>query len=255
MIPYFQRAFEIDFDFIEHFLTIRTDGGETRQIPLRPQSVAAFYDALFDALSSLKINVTIHGRPNELIDATPFSLDVVHKSYDPLYAQRFWRVLKINDHIFKLFRTGFLGKSSPVHLFWGSLDLAVTRFSGRTAPRHPGGIPNLPDSVTREAYSHEVSSVGFWAGGGVVDYAAYYSYAYPVPDGFSERAVQPKGAFFSKEAGEFLLPYDAVRTAVNPERTLLDFLESTFAVAAETANWDRGSLECAMGRPRVPREV
>lgn len=255
LIPYYQRAFEIEFDFLEHFLVIRTDSGEIRRIPLQAQTVAVFYHSLFDALSALRINVTIHGRPNELPDTIPFASDNVHSSYDPFYVQRFWRILRVNDRIFKLFRTGFLGKSSPVHLFWGSFDLAVTRFSGRPAPTHPGEIPNLPDSVTREAYSHEVSSAGFWPGGGPVDYPAYYSYAYPVPNGFSERRVRPNAAFFSREAGEFLLPYDAVRTATDPERTLLDFLESSFEAAAETAKWDRGALECAMGQPLVPRIV
>jgi hypothetical protein len=256
LIPYRQLAFEIEFDFIDHVLFIRTDRGEIRRIPLQAQSVAAFYRALFAALADLGIDVTIHGRPNEVPDPIPFALDEVHAAYDPRYAQRYWRVLLQTERVFQQFRTGFLGKSSPVHLFWGSFDLAVTRFSGRpAAPKHPGGIPNLPDRVTREAYSHEVSSAGFWPGGGPVDYAAFYSYAYPTPPGFSDRIVRPKEAFFSKEAGEFLLPYEAVRTAPDPEETLLKFLQTTYEAAAETADWDRASLECAVGKPGVPRYV
>jgi len=255
LIPYQPTAFEIEFDFIDHALIVRTDNGEIRRLPLQAQSVAAFYQALFGVLADLGIDVTIHGRPNEVADPIPFAQDEVHAAYDPRYARRFWQVLRSTDRVFKQFRTGFLGKSSPTHFFWGSFDLAVTRFSGRTAPKHPGGIPNLPDNVTREAYSHEVSSAGFWPGGGPVDYAAYYSYAYPTPAGFSEREIKPKEAFYSAEAGEFLLPYEAMRTAPSPEKTLLDFLQSTYEAAAEAGRWDRAALECAWGRPGVPREV
>jgi hypothetical protein len=253
LIPYRTSTFEIEFDFLDHVLAIRTDGGEDRRLPLKAQSVAAFYRTVFDSLSDLGITVTIHGRPNEVADPIPFARDEVHAAYEPLYAQRFWRVLVETDRVFKRFRTGFLGKSSPVHFFWGSFDLAVTRFSGRPAPRHPGGVPNLPDNITREAYSHEVSSAGFWPGGGPVDYAAFYSYAYPPPSGFGERAVRPKEAFFSTEAGEFLLPYEAVRTAADPERTLFEFLQDTYEAAADTGHWDRAALECAVGEPGVPR--
>jgi len=255
LIPYREHAFDMEFDFLDHVLLIRTDRGEIRRLPLQAQSVAAFYRAVFDALSSLGLRVAIHGRPNEVPDPIPFAADDIHASYEPLYAQRFWRILRQTDRVFKRFRTGFLGKSSPVHLFWGSLDLAVTRFSGRAAPRHPGGVPNLPDRVTREAYSHEVSSAGFWPGGGPVDYAAYYSYAYPLPPGFGESTVRPKEAFFSKEAGEFLLPYEAVRTSVEPERTLLEFLQTTYDAAAKIARWDRAALDCAVGQAGVPRIV
>jgi len=255
LIPYAPTAFEIEFDFIDHVLIIRTDHGEIRRLPLQAQSVAAFYRALFAVLAGLGIDVTIHGRPNEISDPIPFAEDEMHAAYEPRYALRFWQVLRSSDRVFKQFRTGFLGKSSPTHLFWGSFDLAVTRFSGRPAPEHPGGIPNLPDNVTREAYSHEVSSAGFWPGGGPVDYAAYYSYAYPTPDGFGEWEVRPKGAFYSTDAGEFLLPYEAVRTAPSPEKTLLEFLQSTYEAAAVTGHWDRAALECATGRPGVPREV
>jgi len=179
----------------------------------------------------------------------------VHRAYDKEYAQRFWRVLLRTHEVFSHFRTGFLGKASPVHFFWGSFDLAVTRFSGRRAPLHPGGIPHLPDAVAREAYSHEVSSAGFWPGGGPIDYAAFYSYAYPAPDGFASAHVKPAAAFFSKELGEFLLPYDAVRTAHDPPQALMDFLQSTYAAAADLAHWDRTILECELGSPGEPRAL
>ena len=169
----------------------------------------------------------------------------MHRAYDRAAVNRFWRVLVQNDRVFKQFRSGFLGKCSPVHLFWGALDLAVTRFSGRTAPPHPGGIPNLPDRVTREAYSHEVSSAGFWAGGGAIAYPAYYSYAYPEPPGFASAAVGPRQAFYSTDLHEFILPYDVVRTSADPDRVLLEFLQSTYVAAADLAKWDRAALESA----------
>ncbi len=247
------RMFQIDFDFIEHVLEVRTADGGERKIELRPRTVADFYAAVFSALGELGLDVSIHGSPNEVADPTPFRKDTIHATYDPDYANRFWRVLVQTDRVFKQFRTGFLGKSSPVHFFWGSFDLAVTRFSGRTAPPHPGGVPALPDAVCREAYSHEVSSAGFWPGGGVTDYAAFYSYSYPTPDGFAEHPVRPAEAFFHREAGEFLLPYDAVRTADDPDRALLEFLESTYEAAAETGSWNRAELECPFGAPGEPR--
>lgn len=253
-IPYKKRLFQIDFDFIDHLLLIQDDDGSKRVLPLQAQSVAAFEAAVFVALDELGIGVTIDEYPNEIPDAIPFHTDTVHASYDPDYAQRFWRVLLQADRIFKHFRTGFLGKSSPTHFFWGSFDLAITRFSGRRAPLHPGGVPNLSDAVTREAYSHEVSSAGFWPGGGPTDYAAFYSYAYPTPEGFSNQPVKPDGAFFHAEAGEFILPYDVARTAADPDRTLLDFLQSTYEAAANTADWDRAKLECARGEPGIPRD-
>jgi hypothetical protein len=177
----------------------------------------------------------------------------MHASYDAEYAQRFWRVLIQADRVFKLFRTGFIGKSSPVHFFWGSFDLAVTRFSGRRAPPHPGGVPGMADAIVRDAYSHEVSSAGFWPGGGGVDYAAFYSYAYPEPDGFRTSAVEPNAAFFNGTLGEYLLPYDAVRTASDPDAVLLAFLRSTYEAAARAGKWDRAALECAPGIPGVPK--
>jgi hypothetical protein len=187
--------------------------------------------------------VRISTRPNELADATPFPVDETHRAYDRDAVHRFWLALSQADRVLKKFRTGFIGKCSPVHLFWGAMDLAVTRFSGRTAPTHPGGIPNLPDRITREAYSHEVSSCGFWSGTAPVDYPAFYSYAYPQPDGFAGASVEPEGAFYSTDFGEFILPYDLVRTSAEPDATLMTFLESTYAAAADLAKWDRRALE------------
>jgi len=179
----------------------------------------------------------------------------VHAAYDRDFVNRFWRVLLRTHEVFSHFRTAFLGKASPVHFFWGSFDLAVTRFSGRPAPPHPGGVPHLPDAVAREAYSHEVSSAGFWPGGGPIDYAAFYSYAYPAPDGFGAAPVRPAQASFSKELGEFILPYDAVRTAPDPKQALMDFLQSTYEAAADLARWDRAKLECGLGAPSRPRPL
>jgi len=254
-IPDGARSFAIDFDFIAHRLAIRTDAGAERVIPLRPMSVADFYAETMAALAALGIDIRIDTMPNEIADAIPFDRDRVHAAYDADSVHRFWRVLVQADRVFKLFRTGFLGKASPVHFFWGSFDLAVTRFSGRRAPLHPGGIPNLPDAVTREAYSHEVSSAGFWPGGGAIDYPAFYSYAYPAPASFAAARVRPEAAFFNAQLGEFLLPYDAVRTAPAPDRALLDFLQSTYEAAAIGGGWDRAALECALGEPGVPRAV
>ena len=252
-IPDGARTFQIDFDFVDHVLWVRTSDGHFRQVVLKPMTVAEFYGDVLHALSALGIAVKINGKPNEIPDAVPFAEDRVHASYDRDYANRFWRVLSASNEVFAQFRTGFLGKASPVHFFWGSFDLAVTRFSGRSAPRHPGGVPNLPDDVAQEAYSHEVSSAGFWPGGGAIDYPAYYSYAYPAPEGFSEAPVRPGAAFFSKELGEFILPYDAVRTAADPRAALMAFLQSTYDAAADLGKWDRKALECAIGEPRVVR--
>jgi hypothetical protein len=249
-IPYDRRAFQIDFDFIDHALLVQTSDGAERRLPLRRQAVADFHDALLAALAELDLRVRIHGRPNEVANAIPFREDREHAAYDPDYAERFWRVLLQADRVFKQFRTCFLGKVSPVHFFWGSFDHAVTRFSGRTAPPHPGGIPNLPDAVTREAYSHEVSSAGFWPGGGAIEYPAFYSYAYPTPEGFAAAPVRPEAAFFHEQLGEFILPYDAVRHADAPDAMLLDFLQTTYEAAANAANWDRAALESGLEGPR-----
>jgi hypothetical protein len=242
-IPYGERTFEIKFDFIDHRLVIETSGGGVRHIELRPRTVADFYGEVMSALRGLGLGVKIHTLPNEIADPIPFEKDVTHKSYDPEYAKRFWRILVQTDRVFKEFRSHFIGKCSPVHFFWGSFDMAVTRFSGRTAPPHPGGVPHLPDVVAREAYSHEVSSCGFWPGGGPVPYPVYYSYAYPAPEGFKDARVRPSAAFYSADLGEFLLPYDEVRKARKPDAVLLDFLQSTYEAAANLAKWDRPALE------------
>jgi len=252
-IPYGGRAFQFDFDFIDHVLWVRTSDGHFRQLMLAPKPVAEFFTELFAALAELGIEIRISTMPSEIADCVPFDQDYKHASYDRDCANRFWRVLLSTQDVLAHFRTGFLGKVSPVHFFWGSIDLAVTRFSGRPAPRHPGGVPHLPDAVAREAYSHEVSSAGFWpGGGGAVDYAAFYSYAYPAPDGFADALVRPAAAFFSKELGEFLLPYHAVRTAANPEQALMEFLQSTYDAAATLGHWDRAALECARGEVGKP---
>lgn len=247
--------FQMEFDFLDHVLALRSADGNARSVKLRPMAVADFHAEAMAALADLGMRVAIDEIPNEIPDAIPFSRDHEHASYDAEYAQRFWRVLLRVHEVFSHFRTGFLGKASPVHFFWGSFDLAVTRFSGRRAPLHPGGIPHLPDAVVREAYSHEVSSAGFWPGGGGIEYPAFYSYAYPAPERFGSARVQPAAAFFSKELGEFVLPYDAVRTAGNPNEMLLDFLQSSYEAAADLAHWDRAALECELGVPGVPRPV
>lgn len=254
-IPYGTRVFQIDFDFIDHVLRIDTSEGARKQIPLRPQTTADFYASVIAALADLGIAVKIDERPNEVRDAIPFSEDRVHAAYDADAVNRFWRVLVQADRVFKQFRTGFIGKCSPVHFFWGSFDLAVTRFSGRQAPVHPGGVPNLADAVVREAYSHEVSSAGFWPGGGAIDYPAFYSYAYPEPDGYRARMVRPQAAFYSGDLGEFILPYEAVRTAPAPDEALLDFLQTTYDAAADTGGWDRAGIEAPLGKTGTPRDV
>ncbi len=256
--PLIQTAthdFQIELDFIDHTLRVRTADGHIRQMMLRPVSVAEFFADLMIVLDELGIRVAIDEMPNEIPDAIPFSQDRIHAAYDPDFANRFWRVLLRAHDIFSRFRTAFLGKASPVHFFWGSFDLAVTRFSGRRAPLHPGGIPHLSDAVVREAYSHEVSSAGFWPGGGPIDYAAFYSYAYPAPEGFASARMRPAQAFFSKELGEFILPYDAVRIAPDPDAALMEFLQSTYEAAADAATWDRASLECGVGEVGKPRAV
>src|SRR5580698_8466780 len=254
-IPDGVRTFQIDFDFIDHALRIVTSDGATRQLALSGQSVASFYTGVTAALAELGIDVTIDDMPNELPDPIRFSDDTQHASYDPDAVQRFHQILVNADRVFKQFRTGFLGKASPVHFFWGSFDLAVTRFSGRRAPRHPGGVPHLSDAVACEAYSHEESSAGFWPGGGAIDSPAFYSYAYPEPAGFRAVKARPDAAFFSEALGEFILPYDAVCSANDPDKALLEFLQSTYDAAANAAKWDRDALECPPGRPGIVREI
>ena len=242
-IPHGRRVFQLDFDFIDHRLLLHASDGRSASLPLEPQSVAAFYRKLMALLADLDLPVRIRKTPNELEQAIPFDQDEVHRSYDPEHVNRFWRVLVQAERVFQQFRARFSGKCSPVHFFWGSADLAVTRFSGRTAPSHPGGIPNLPDWVAREAYSHECSSCGFWAGGARYPRPIFYAYAYPAPKGFSAAGVAPREAHFSEELGEFVLPYDAVRESPAPDETLREFLQSTYEAAANLGGWDRGALE------------
>lgn len=253
-IPVGKEVLEIEFDFISHRLLFRTSWGEDRSLPLEPQTVADFYHRVLDLLRDLGIALTLTEMPNEVPSPIRFSQDRNHASYDAGAAHAFWRALLQADRVFKLFRSAFLGKVSPVHFFWGSFDLAVTRFSGRAAPRHPGGVPGLPDAVVREAYSHEVSSAGFWPGSDAFPQAAFYSYAYPEPAGFRDGPV-PLGASFETALGEFILPYDKVRAAADPDALLLDFLSSTYAAAAEAGHWDRAALECHIGVPARVRPV
>jgi len=247
-IPIGEEILEIDFDFIAHRLGVRTSRGEEVGFSLKPMPVAEFYRHLFELLGLIGISVTIDDLPSEMTGVPRYSQDRAHASYDAEAVHRFWRALVQADRVFKLFRSGFLGKASPVHFFWGSFDLATTRFSGRTAPRHPGGVPGLPDAVACEAYSHEECSAGFWPGNEAFPQAAFYSYAYPEPPGYRDRAMTP-GAHFDTTLGEFILPYDAVRTAADPDALLLDFLSTTYAAAAAAGGWDRAALECPLGVP------
>ena len=236
------RVVQIDFDFVDHVLRLQTGEGIKKNIKLAPKSVATFYREVMDALAELEIAVEINTTPNEVDPAVPFEQNEEDSAYDSEYANRFWRVLLQSDRIFKEFRSEFCGKGSPVHFFWGSFDLAVTRFSGRRAPQHPGGVPNLPDAVTREAYSHEVSSLGFWPGNEMMPEPIFYSYAYPEPRGFSEAKVQPAAAGYNAQLKEFVLRYEDVRSAELPDETLLEFARSTYDAASTLGNWDRAAL-------------
>jgi hypothetical protein len=240
-MPYGTGTFQIDFDFLDHKLLITTSEGAVRSLALAPRSVADFYREVMAALHDLGLDVTIWPVPVEVPDPIPFEQDEQHAAYDPEYVQRFWRILVQADRLFQAFRGRFTGKVSPVQFFWGSFDLAVTRFSGRRAPRHPGS-PSVADYVTQEAYSHEVSSSGFWPGA-FMGVPAFYTYAYPEPPGFKDYPVQPAEAYYSQELREFLLPYDAVRTSASPDDMLLAFLQSTYEAAADLARWDRAALE------------
>ena len=242
-IPYGSETFQIDLDFVDHGLMIATSEGSTISLQLKAQSVAEFYRDLMGALASLEVEVSIHPIPSEIESPIPFPDDLVHSSYEPEQVHLFWRSMVQSARVFETFRARFIGKCSPVHLFWGSFDLAVTRFSGRPAPKHPGGIPYLPDAVTVEAYSQEVSSCGFWAGNAAAPEPIFYSYAYPAPEGFSEHPVKPDAAFWLADLGEFVLPYEAVRTSDDPDATLTSFLESTYGAAADLAGWNRADLE------------
>jgi hypothetical protein len=251
-IPYGPRTLQLDFDFFDHVLRISTSGGDQAEVALRPRSVANFHGAVLGELAALGFPVEIHGSPNEVPDPIPFAENETQAAYDPEYATRFFRVLSSTARVLGAFRSRFVGKSSPVHLFWGAMDLALTRFSGREAPEHPGGIPNLPDWVTREAYSHEVFSVGFWPGSEAVPNPIFYAYAYPSPAGFPESSVDPAAARWDTDLSEFVLPYEAIRTSGAPEDDLMAFLETTWEAAAELGKWDRSALEWGPGeQPRT----
>jgi hypothetical protein len=241
LMPYRDGGVEIAFDFRRQVLVLTTVDGQRREVALEPRTVADFHAELFARLREVGVDVTIMARPVEVPVAIPFADDHEHAAYDPEFVHRYWRSLVSVDRVLTQFRGGFLGKASPVHFFWGSFDLAVTRFSGRPAPRHPGGMPNCPDWVMHEAYSHEVSSAGYWPGG--ADEGLFYAYAYPEPDGYRDVTVAPAKASFDDTLGEFILPYRTVRTADDPDGTLLGFLESTYAAAADLARWDRATLE------------
>jgi hypothetical protein len=240
-IPNGSRLFDIEFDFVDHVLALRTSDGGSASVALAPKTVAEFYAETMAALHRLGIDARISARPNEIEIAVPFAEDHQHASYDPPAVHLFWQQLVQASRVMGQFRARFIGKVSPVHFFWGSFDLACTRFSGRRAPKHAGGAPNCPDWVMVEAYSHEVSSCGFWPGGG--QEGAFYAYAYPEPAGFADYRIGPEAAFYSADYRQFLLPYEAVRTADDPDHTLLEFLQSTYAAAADLANWDRANLE------------
>ena len=242
-IDYDNGIFELTFDFINHYLLITTSEGGNETVSLYPRTVASFYKEVFDKLSALNIKVKIYAKPNEIDPAIPFEEDEIHQSYDKEQINLFWKALLKIEPVFNKFRAGFSGKCSPVHFFWGGFDLAVTRFSGREAPKHPGGAPNIPLKVMQESYSHEVSSAGFWPGNEAFPHPAFYSYAYPTPADFGTQQVQPNEAFYSKEMGEFFLLYDDVREAVFPEKMLMEFLQSTYDAAADTGNWDKRALE------------
>jgi hypothetical protein len=237
------RTFELEFDFLDHVLAVRTSDGAIRTLPLAPRSVADFYRDYVSLLRSVGLEVKIYPVPQELTDTLPFDQDRTHASYDPDAAQRCFRILAQVTRVMQEFRGRFLGKCSPVHFWWGSFDLACTRFSGRLAPLHPGGVPNCPDYVTLEAYSHECISAGWWPGSGPVQEPAFYAYAYPEPAGLSQAAIQPREAYYHPVMREFVLPYEAVRAAPHPDEALLAFLESTYAAAADLAGWDRTALE------------
>ncbi|MBC7930451.1 MAG: hypothetical protein H7Z38_07755 [Rubrivivax sp.] len=241
-MPYDSQTFQIDFDFIDHNLIIEKSDGDRRSLALAPRTVADFYAEFTSGMRSLGLDVKIWTTPVEVENPVPFEQDTAHASYDPEYANRFWRLLAQAERVFQQFRSRFVGKCSPVHFFWGSFDLAVTRFSGRPAPRHPGA-PGVADSITREAYSHEVSSAGFWPGGGALAEPIFYSYAYPEPEGFKDYKVRPDGAGYNADLREFVLPYGAMLASSEPDETLLQFLQSTYEAAADLANWDRDALE------------
>jgi hypothetical protein len=242
-MPYGAATLQIDFDFLEHVLVLQTSSGSRVAFPLQPMTVAEFYRQVMAALDELETPVRIWPVPAEVADPIPFDKDFVHQSYDPEYVQRFWRILLESTRVFTIFRARFIGKVSPIHLFWGALDLACTRFSGRPAPEH-ASMPGLPDRVTRDAYSHEVSSCGFWPGAPGFE-PMFYSYAYPEPPGYAQSPIAPGEAFFDTKLAEFVLPYEAMRKSAEPDSLLLQFLQSTYEAAANCAHWDRAALEIA----------
>ena len=242
-IPYNDGVFQIEFDFITDLVKISASSGKREEMKLYARSIASFYNELFEKLHSAGIEVEIYASPNEVDPAIPFAKDEIHRSYNRGQMMLFWQTLVRVNNVFTKFRAGFIGKCSPVHLFWGAFDLAVTRFSGRTAPLHPGGAPNMPDKIMQESYSHEVSSCGFWVGNEQFPQPVFYSYCYPTPENFSKQRVKPTEAFYSEEMGEFLLHYDLVQRSTDPEKVLLEFLQSTYEAAATVSNWDRAALE------------
>lgn len=250
-MPHGDRMFDMEFDFVAHQLHVRCSSGRQRDIALEPKTVADFYRQTMDALADLDLNVTIMPRPVEVEVSVPFADDTENASYDPDCARRFWGQLVAADRVLQQFRARFIGKVSPVHFFWGAMDLACTRFSGRTAPPHPGGAPNCADWVMVEGYSHELSSCGFWPGGSAE--GTFYAYAYPEPEGFAQHPVLPDAAYHDSAAGEFFLPYEAVRTSSDPDATLLDFLQTSYEAAADNADWDRANLEDQPHRRGGPR--
>jgi hypothetical protein len=253
-MPVGHELLEIEFDFVAHRLRLRLSTGSEHAFALVPMSVAAFHRRTMGALAALGVAAPINTLPSEVPAPVRFEDDEVHASYDPRAAATFWRVLVQADRVLRLFRTAWLGKASPIHFFWGSFDLAATRFSGRLAPPHPGGVPGLPDMITREAYSHEVTSAGFWPGNAGWPHAAFYAYAYPTPAGFGAAQVEPAQAQWVPALGEWVLPYEAVRASADPDSSLLRFLQTTHAAAAQLAGWDP-ALECELGRPARPRPV
>jgi uncharacterized protein DUF5996 len=242
-MPYGDRTVEVEFDFIDHNLVVRISDGSSRALALVPRSVADFYREYVTLLDALGLRVRLWPVPSEMEDRLPFLEDQQHQSYDPDHAHRCWQILSRTSQVFAKFRGQFIGKCSPIHFFWGAFDLACTRFSGRTAPPHPGGIPNLPDRIARESYSHECISAGWWPGGGPMTEPVFYSYSYPEPPGYGEARVRPDAAYYHKELREFVLPYEAVRTARRPDDSLLQFLQTTYEAGAELGRWDRGALE------------
>ncbi|WPU65726.1 DUF5996 family protein [Peredibacter starrii] len=254
-IPLGQRNLTVDFDFHDHQLIFQDSVGKSFVLLLQNETVASFYERFLEALKIMDVEPNFDPVPNEVSDGIPFAEDTVHRTYDPLKAHNFFQALVRVNNIFQEFRTDFVGKSSPVHFFWGSFDLAITRFSGRRAPEHPGGIPNLPNDVVREAYSHEEMSCGFWPGNEMYPHAAFYSYAYPEPDHFSKAKVMPPEAIYNQDLHEFILPYETVRTSLEPAATLMSFLESSYRAAANLGHWDRDMLEVSPYLYRLKERV